>query len=1086
MLVYTPICAQATGASACVASRSTPFSSRGSRRCFTWATYSLFDGLSGLPSASTSRTSLSFRTRSQRRLRTSRRYSTSQALIGHASWASCCGRASRFAARGPALLYAQSRAWDTVRVFSTWHKARPQRRFHYVAWPSLLSTASLRMRATARLSFPIKMSATATFTSTASQGKDTPTPREQSMSINELMRLPDLLEEPLRVPKDPIVLCHGLYGFDVRGPFLGLEIHYWAKISDLLRNKIGVEVITKGVPSTGSIKERAEALHNFLCSPAAGIQGRKVHFIGHSMGGLDARYLISNIRPTPEQYTPLSLTTISAPHRGSPFMDWCNANVGIGSAFIEMEIERARKEGLIPPPRNNGKAVNNVPKDGSKSGSGSAQKDSASTLGSATSPTDLFSETSTDAKGSCAVAAAGEAVADFKAEADAAVDPDEHPRPPFSLKTPLLVRRKVNDSSKDTTSGERVGEKASLKGVAPFKGDTGVESHLEGDARNAAAVVHAASTAVRTVAAQIDKMQDGNSTAAPPSTSSTAADSKGKVNEETNEFAESGVKAAVDSFRGAFENGGDKNATRSKFRATADVSKAAANAASKYLEEEKRDSSPSGPLDLGVFSRLLTSISGSFSNFLLSAVDQPAYAMLSTRYMSTVFNPTTPNHPDVKYYSIAARIRKLPVWHPLWLPKVILDAAAESRTSGGEVDGSGDALGGDLQGNDGIVSVRSAKWGQFLGIVEGCDHWDLRGGGAPRLAGKINPITGRPYESTKAEEVKSKEVKENGKDSDDEEQSWMDINRILRSLLGSKKNNDAKEKKSPSTTISAGPSSDGQMNLSTSATAVTGASQQEQQQMAPPASKDPSKSKHDDATLTTSLEHDATQLITDGIQQAHTTSTTAVTGVLHEVAGWISQRLPQGDEGRRKEAERKAEEQERLTAVAEDELPTAGGAQCDGTTGMVVSKNAPEDPLHATMAGLIPDVKQYTLSAIAVEAVAATASTAAEDVSNSRQSAFILTETSLNIPAAAADMTRVDVQSTSPITSASVSSTSATTDGDSGSGSISISNATDNSEEQPQAKGGKRDKGKKKLSKGDEQLEIFWVAVCRHLWAQGF
>lgn len=33
----------------------------------------------------------------------------------------------------------------------------------------------------------------------------------------------------------------------------------------------------------------------------------------------------------------------------------------------------------------------------------------------------------------------------------------------------------------------------------------------------------------------------------------------------------------------------------------------------------------------------------------------------------------------------------------------------------------------DLWGNDGLVTVQSARWGEFLGIIEGCDHWDLRG-----------------------------------------------------------------------------------------------------------------------------------------------------------------------------------------------------------------------------------------------------------------------------------------------------------------------------------------------------------------------
>lgn len=50
-----------------------------------------------------------------------------------------------------------------------------------------------------------------------------------------------------------------------------------------------------------------------------------------SQGGLDARYLISNIRPT--LYHPKSLTTLCTPHRGSEFMAWCRANIGIGTEY---------------------------------------------------------------------------------------------------------------------------------------------------------------------------------------------------------------------------------------------------------------------------------------------------------------------------------------------------------------------------------------------------------------------------------------------------------------------------------------------------------------------------------------------------------------------------------------------------------------------------------------------------------------------------------------------------------------------------------------------------------------------------------
>lgn len=40
---------------------------------------------------------------------------------------------------------------------------------------------------------------------------------------------------------------------------------------------------------------------------------RAVNILAHSMGGLDARWLLTQIRPT--NYTPLSLTTLSTPRQ---------------------------------------------------------------------------------------------------------------------------------------------------------------------------------------------------------------------------------------------------------------------------------------------------------------------------------------------------------------------------------------------------------------------------------------------------------------------------------------------------------------------------------------------------------------------------------------------------------------------------------------------------------------------------------------------------------------------------------------------------------------------------------------------------
>jgi len=51
----------------------------------------------------------------------------------------------------------------------------------------------------------------------------------------------------------------------------------------------------------------------------------KVLIIAHSMGGLDARYMISRLGM--EEHV-AALLTVCTPHRGSPYADWCLLNLG--------------------------------------------------------------------------------------------------------------------------------------------------------------------------------------------------------------------------------------------------------------------------------------------------------------------------------------------------------------------------------------------------------------------------------------------------------------------------------------------------------------------------------------------------------------------------------------------------------------------------------------------------------------------------------------------------------------------------------------------------------------------------------------
>lgn len=235
-------------------------------------------------------------------------------------------------------------------------------------------------------------------------------------------------------------------------------------------------------------------------------------------GGLDARYLISQIRPM--IYKPRSLTTICTPHRGSEFMAWCRANIGIGT-----ELESS---------------------------------DASST----------FSRTNSSSL----------------------EDPDDTSMPlPLTLKSPILSREQVEAAKKAALEAKRAAER------------------------------------------------------------------------------------------------GEKFSEVTKF--------------------------PGLPFNL----------STAVTSYLLNLLDSPAYANLTPAFLRDVFNPTTPNLADVKYYSIAGRTDKIPIWHPLWLPKVVLDGAERTRISQGR------AAPAEWRGNDGLVNVDSARWGEFLGTFDGADHWEMRG-----------------------------------------------------------------------------------------------------------------------------------------------------------------------------------------------------------------------------------------------------------------------------------------------------------------------------------------------------------------------
>lgn len=113
-------------------------------------------------------------------------------------------------------------------------------------------------------------------------------------------------------PRHPVVLAHGLFGFDEVG--VGAVRHaYWKGIRDALE-KDGNKVIVPRVPPCGSVAERAAALTRALSA----VDEKRLNVLAHSMGGLDARYAVANLGLAAKV---AALVTVGTPHRGSPLAD---------------------------------------------------------------------------------------------------------------------------------------------------------------------------------------------------------------------------------------------------------------------------------------------------------------------------------------------------------------------------------------------------------------------------------------------------------------------------------------------------------------------------------------------------------------------------------------------------------------------------------------------------------------------------------------------------------------------------------------------------------------------------------------------
>lgn len=125
--------------------------------------------------------------------------------------------------------------------------------------------------------------------------------------------------------KYPIVLTHGLYGFD---NLLGVE--YWHKVPEEL-SKDGAEVFLTTVSNSNSVEVRGEQLIPQIERILAITGAEKANLIGHSHGSPTIRY-VASVRPD----LVASVTSIGGVNNGTVVADKLNVASQDSNAFASI------------------------------------------------------------------------------------------------------------------------------------------------------------------------------------------------------------------------------------------------------------------------------------------------------------------------------------------------------------------------------------------------------------------------------------------------------------------------------------------------------------------------------------------------------------------------------------------------------------------------------------------------------------------------------------------------------------------------------------------------------------------------------
>jgi triacylglycerol lipase len=141
-----------------------------------------------------------------------------------------------------------------------------------------------------------------------------------TLTINASCK-PDGGGDPPTSDSYPIVLAHGFLGTETY-QLGGYEIlDYWYGIVEAMEDE-GAQVFVTSVSPINSSYVRGAQLLTQIEDILAQTGAQKVHLIGHSQGGLDARY-VAGMRPDLVR----SVTTVATPHAGAELAGFISDNI---------------------------------------------------------------------------------------------------------------------------------------------------------------------------------------------------------------------------------------------------------------------------------------------------------------------------------------------------------------------------------------------------------------------------------------------------------------------------------------------------------------------------------------------------------------------------------------------------------------------------------------------------------------------------------------------------------------------------------------------------------------------------------------